>query len=55
MQATIETAKARAVGMIKLSEDSRRPITGTRVSGLSLRQPVFNWGTKDKYTELKHF
>ena len=26
-----------------------------RSGGPSLKQPVFNWGAKDKYLELKHF
>ena len=47
-------------------EGNRKPITGAeqgnmveviigRTGRLSLGQPMFNWGARDKYIELKQF
>ena len=59
MQAAIETMKAVAKAMIEAAGLTRRSKGAvvatsmkTRLSGLILKQPTFDWKPQDKYKEL---
>ena len=62
----IEAAKATVITITEGNEGSSRPATNawqtgmgevmrTRTGGPLLRQLIFNWGARGKYTEVKHF
>ena len=34
---------------------ARRENVGSRMSGPIMKQPTFNWSSKDKYAELRNF
>ena len=53
-QAVAEAARATIQTMAMVSK-TRAENTGPRISGTIVKQPTFNWITKDKYAELRNF
>ena len=65
MHVAIEAEKTMVKTMPEAAGESRKPTTGIghistvermrpRAVRLSLKQPTFDWATKQKYTELKN-
>ena len=64
MKAAIETTKAVVLAVTEAVSPTKRSdgtavaksmSVRTTVSGLSLRGPIFNWKSQDKYNELLNF
>ena len=54
MQGITEAARA-AIQTLAMASTSKQNNAGLKMNGSIMKQPIFNWNTKDKYEKLQTF